>query len=154
MSNASNKNGRVIVAGYDGSATAKAAVDYAARAAGTDGRVFVVHAYGPPADWLGYPNYQRVLDDHRERGRAVIDGLALGDDPLMDTEWEAELLEGNAAEAILGVAQARGADEIVVGSRGRGRLARAALGSVSHELLNRSDVPVVVIPHVPEDARD
>jgi nucleotide-binding universal stress UspA family protein len=136
MSKRSDTNGRVIVAGYDGSATAKAAVDYAAREAGPDGYVLVVHAYG----------------DHLEHGRAVIDGLALEDDPLLETEWEAELIEGPPAEAILDVAHARHADQIVVGSRGRGRLARAALGSVSHELLNRSDVPVVIIPHIPDDA--
>lgn len=152
MSSSPDQSGRVVVAGYDGSATAKAAVDYAAREAGPGGHVFVVHAYGPPGDWLGFPNYQRVLDDHQERGRAVIDGLAMEDDPLLETEWDAELLEGPPAEAILSVAHARGADRIVVGSRGRGRLARAALGSVSHELLHRSDVPVVVIPHVSEDA--
>ena len=150
MSKASDSNGRVIVAGYDGSATAKAAVDYAAREAGADGHVFVVYAYGPPSDWLGFPNYQRVLDDHQERGQAVIDGLAMGDDPLLETEWDAELIAGPAADAILNVAHARKADEIVVGSRGHGRLAQAALGSVSHELLHRSDLPVVVIPHVPE----
>jgi nucleotide-binding universal stress UspA family protein len=152
MAKTSDSIGSVIVAGYDGSATAKAAVDYAAREAGPDGRVFVVHAYGPPRDWLGYPNYQRVLDDHLEHGRAVIDGLALEDDPLLQTEWDAELIEGPAAEVILNVAHARHADKIVVGSRGRGRLARTALGSVSHDLLNQSDVPVVVIPHVSEDA--
>jgi nucleotide-binding universal stress UspA family protein len=150
MAKAANTNGRVIVVGYDGSATSKAAVDHAAREAGADGQVFVVHAYGPPRDWLGYPNYQRVLDDHRERGRAVIDGLALGDDALLETNWEAELVEGPAAEAILNVAHARHADQVVVGSRGRGRLASATLGSVSHEVVSRSDVPVVVIPHRPE----
>ena len=153
MANApSDNHGRVIVVGYDGSATAKAAVDYAAREAGSDGRVFVVHAYGPPADWLGFPNYQRVLDDHLEHGRAVIDGLAMEDDPLLETEWEAELIAGPAAEAILNVAHTRGADEIVVGSHGRGRLKRAALGSVSHDLLHRSDVPVVIIPPVSDTA--
>lgn len=151
MAESSKINRRVIVAGYDGSATSKVAVDYAAREAGADGHVFVVHAYGPPRDWLGHPNYQRVLDDHLEHGRAVIDGLALEDDPLLETDWDAELIEGPPAEVILDVAHARHADEIVVGSRGRGRLARATLGSVSHQLLNESDMPVVVL-HIPEDA--
>jgi nucleotide-binding universal stress UspA family protein len=148
-----DKRGRVIVAVYDGSATEKAAVDYAARAACPVGHDYVVHAYGPPADWLGFPNDQRVLDDHQERGRALINGLALGDDPLLDTQWDAELLEGPAAEALVDVARAREADEIVVGSHGRGRLARTALGSVSHDLLHRSEVPVVVIPPVRDPAQ-
>ena len=43
------------------------------------------------------------------------------------------------------MARVRGADEIVVGARGLGRV-RALLGSVSHELLHVADRPVVVIP--------
>jgi len=132
MDNASSPSPvRVIVVGYDGSATAKMAVDYAARQAGGAGRVIVVHAYGGAGE--------------REHAGAVIDGLALEDDPLLETEWEAELVDGSPAEAILGVAYDRSADQIVVGSHGRGRLARAALGSVSQEVLHRSDVPVVVV---------
>jgi nucleotide-binding universal stress UspA family protein len=135
----------VIVVGYDGSPTARAAVDFAARRAGGEGKVYVVHACGPPPDWLGFPNYQRILQDHQERGRAILDELAMDDDPLLEVEWESELLEQPPAEAIAHVAETRHADEIVVGSRGLGRV-RSALGSTSHDLLHRANVPVVVIP--------
>jgi nucleotide-binding universal stress UspA family protein len=138
----------VLVVGYDGSATARTAVDYAARRAGAGGKVYVVHAYGPPPDWLGHPSFQQVLGHHLARGRAVLDAVAPGDDPLL----EAELLEGPPADAILSVAEARRADEIVVGSRGLGRV-RSALGSVSHEVLHRASVPVVVIPPAAETQR-
>jgi nucleotide-binding universal stress UspA family protein len=140
----------VVVVGYDGSATARAAVDYAAREVGGTGKLYVVHAYGPPPDWLGFPNYQRVLEDHQSRGRAVLDALAMGDDPLVDTDFEFELLETPPAEAITNVADARDADEIVIGSRGLGPM-RAALGSVSHQVLQRAHVPVVVIPSADEE---
>lgn len=133
-----------VVVGYDGSPNARAAVDYGAWLAGPDGRVFVVHAYGPPPDWLGFPNYQRVLDDHRERGQSVLDGL-----PGDDARVEKELLEGPAVDAILAVADTREADLIVVGSRGGGRV-RATLGSVSHDLLHRAQRPVLVLPVAPE----
>lgn len=140
-----NNHGPVIVVGYDGSETSRAAVDHAARQAGKKGKVYVVHAYGPPPDWFGFPNYQRVLDDHLARGEAVLDSLLLTDDPLLATDFETELLDSPPAEAITKVADARGADEIVIGSRGLGRV-RTALGSVSHEVLHRANVPVVVIP--------
>jgi nucleotide-binding universal stress UspA family protein len=146
MTDANVQSGRVVVVGYDGSPTARAAVDYAAGRAGPDGRVFVVHAYGPPSDWLGYPDFDRILHDHQERGRALMDGLAMGDDDLLKTDWETELVEGPAADAILRVADARHADEIVVGSRARGRVAAAALGSVSHDVVHGARVPVVVVP--------
>lgn len=60
-------------------------------------------------------------------------------------DYELELVDGRPAEALARIAAARDADEIVVGSRGFGRL-RAALGSVSHELLHDAPCPVVVIP--------
>lgn len=132
-----------MVVGYDGSAAARAAVDQAAALAGASGKVYIVHAYAPPADWLGQPNYQRVLDDHRQRGEAILD--ALTGDPPLQTEFETELLETPAAEAIVEVASVRDADLIVVGSRGLSRL-RAALGSVSYDVLHRADRPVLVVP--------
>ena len=140
------ENGRpTIVVGYDGSAQSRSAVDYAARRAGPEGTVFIVHAYSPPSDWLGHPNYQHVLEDHMERGRALIDALVMDDDPLLETNFETELLGEPPAEAIVAVAEARKADEIAVGSRGHGRV-RAALGSVSQDVIHRASVPVVVVP--------
>ena len=136
-----------IVVGYDGSEAAREAVAYAARRAGREGKVYVVHCFGPPPDWLGAPNYQRMMDDHRGRGKAILDALVLeGGDALVDVDYELELLGGHPAEAIVRVAETRDADEIVIGSRGFGRL-RAALGSVSHEVLHLADRPVVVVPH-------
>src|SRR3954470_19413194 len=123
-------DGPVVVVGYDGSPTARAAVDHAAKQAGRRGKVYVVHSYGPPPDWLGFPSYQRVLDDHRARGEATLDALTMNDDPLLGTNFETELLDSPPAEAITTVARTRDADEIVIGSRGLGRV-RTALGSVS-----------------------
>ncbi len=145
MSKKQNKRGPVIVVGYDGSPTAEAAVDYAARRAGENGTVYVVHAYGPPPDWLGTPYYGRLLHESQGHGRAVLDALVMEDGVLLGTDFETELLEKPPAEAIISVAEARDADEIVVGSRGHGRL-RSALGSVSHDVLQRAHVPTVVIP--------
>jgi nucleotide-binding universal stress UspA family protein len=56
---------RWVVVGFDGSAAAMAAVEWAARPAAPDGTVVAVHAFGPPPDWLGHPSYQRLLDEHR-----------------------------------------------------------------------------------------
>jgi nucleotide-binding universal stress UspA family protein len=141
----------VIIVGYDGSPTSRAAADHAARHAGPKGTVYLVHSYGLPADWLGFPNYQRVLDDHRSRGEVLLDAFPTAGGPMPTTNFETELLGGPPAEAITAVADARHADEIVIGSRGLSRL-HSALGSVSHDVLHRATVPVVVIPFVHEPA--
>jgi len=52
---------------------------------------------------------------------------------------------GHAATVICDVAQQRGADLIVVGSHGRGSMDRLLLGSVSHGVLNRAKVSVLVV---------
>jgi nucleotide-binding universal stress UspA family protein len=128
-----------IVVGYDGSETARRALDYALERAGSEGSVIVAHAFEPPHDWLGYASYDRVVAEHRARGQALLDELE------GEASIETDLLAGPPAEAIAQVAAARDADEIVVGSRGFGPV-RAALGSISHELLRLADRPVVVIP--------
>jgi len=52
--------------------------------------------------------------------------------------------EGRAAQAILEVAEAEGADAIVMGSRGRSDLAGLLLGSVTHKVIQLSHCTVVV----------
>jgi nucleotide-binding universal stress UspA family protein len=140
---AAEPTARVLVVGYDGSPPSRDALEYAARRAGPDGHVYVVHSFEPPSDWLGHPNYQRVLEEHEGRGRELLE--AVEQDNSLGTHVHSELLAGDAAEAIVTVADARHADEIAVGARRLGRI-RAALGSVSLDVVHRARIPVVVIP--------
>ena len=129
--------------GYDGSEAARAAVAYAAHRASDAGRVVAVHAFQRVPDRLGFPSYQHVLDASQADGRRYLG--ALEDEWSAAARLETSLLEGPAARALLSAADARNADEIVVGSRGFGPV-RGALGSVSHALLRDADRVVVVIP--------
>jgi len=52
---------------------------------------------------------------------------------------------GHASTTICNVAKAKNADLIVVGSHGRGFIDRALLGSVAHAVLNRAELPVLVV---------
>jgi nucleotide-binding universal stress UspA family protein len=51
------------------------------------------------------------------------------------------------AAAIAGIAEGKEAELIVVGTRGRGAITGAVLGSVAHGLLSISRSPVVVVTH-------
>jgi nucleotide-binding universal stress UspA family protein len=142
----------VVVVGYDGSEPGRAALAYAARRAGEGGRIVAVHAFQPAADFLGAPYYQRTLEAHQQHGRQLLQ--ALEDSHDFGADLETSLLEGPPARAIVAAADARDADEIVMGSRGFGPV-RGVLGSVSHGVLHEADRVVVVIPAdaVPGDGK-
>jgi nucleotide-binding universal stress UspA family protein len=59
---------------------------------------------------------------------------------------------GDIAAAIAGIADGKDAGLIVVGTRGRGTIAGAVLGSVSHGLLGLARPPVVVTHASGDDA--
>ena len=133
----------VVVVGYDGSAAARAALAYADARAGEGGRIVAVHSVQPVPDWLGLPNYQQALEAYQAEGRRILQELESEDG--VAAQLETSLLEGPPARAIVAAADARDADEIVIGSRGFGPM-RGVLGSVSHAILHETNRVVVVIP--------
>jgi len=136
---------RVIV-GYDGSPASRAAVRYAADRARGAGYVLVVHAFPLPSELLGKSIADPLVAEHTDRGRAVLDDLMMTDgEALADLDFDVELIGGEPAKAILSIAEINEADEIVMGSRGAGRLG-SLLGSVAQDVIHRADIPVVVIP--------
>lgn len=58
---------------------------------------------------------------------------------------ETEVLTGDAGAALCRLAAERDADVVVIGSRGRGAIKRALLGSVSQYVTNNAPCPVVVV---------
>jgi nucleotide-binding universal stress UspA family protein len=132
----------VVIVGFDGSPPSRAALAYAAHRASPAGRVVAVHAFQPAPDWLGLPSYRNVVAANQAHGQELLQALEEED---IGTELETTLLEGPPARAIVAAADARDADEIVVGSRGFGPV-RGMLGSLSHALLHETDRVVVIIP--------
>jgi nucleotide-binding universal stress UspA family protein len=60
---------------------------------------------------------------------------------------ESRVIDGQAGPALCEFARQVGADVIVVGSRGRGGIKRAFLGSVSDHVVRNAPCPVVVARH-------
>ena len=134
-----------IVAGYDGSPASRAALSLAVARARPDGRVVVVHVFGPPDGRYDGLSYQRQLDAALGRARTLLAHLPEEVPGLASIDWATELLAWPPAKAIADVADVEHATEILVGSRGLGR-ARALLGSVAHGLIHRARCPVTVVP--------
>ena len=64
-----------VVVGYDGSPSSLAALVEAARRAGPEGRMFVVHAYAPPSEALGWPLYESAARDAAIGARELVERL-------------------------------------------------------------------------------
>jgi nucleotide-binding universal stress UspA family protein len=135
----------VVVVGYDGSPAGRAAVALGIQRVGSSGRLIVVHSHGLPPDYVGVPFYQEMLDESTNKAAGVMEELEEALPDLRGVDYEPDIVIGPAADAICRVAEVRRADEIILGTRGLGRM-RAVLGSVSHEVLHRAKCPVTVIP--------
>jgi nucleotide-binding universal stress UspA family protein len=61
------------------------------------------------------------------------------------TVKEAHLRQGKADEEIIDLAESLGIGLIVMGSRGRGRLRRALMGSVSDSVVRHAHCPVTIV---------
>jgi nucleotide-binding universal stress UspA family protein len=134
---------RTVVVGYDGSDEARAAFAVAIDRAQPSVTIVLVHATAPASNWLGTPYYDRAVAQNHVAAERVLDEMR----PIaeqVETPIEFSVLEGPPAEVLIRAAAARDADEIVVGSRGLGRI-RGALGSVSQELLREAARPVLVV---------
>ena len=136
---------RHIVVAIDGSEHSDRALDCARSLAGRLGSTLrLVHAFPHTSDLLGYEDYESLIARREIAGQTLLDRAR---EKLAGSgaEIHEELLEGPAAEAILRVAEARHADLIVMGSRGRGDLRGMLLGSVSHKVLQSATCPVLVV---------
>jgi nucleotide-binding universal stress UspA family protein len=136
---------RTVVVGYDGSDEARAALAVAIDRAQPSDRIVLVHATAPASNWLGTPYYDRAVEQIHVAAERVLDEMRPIAEQL-ETPIEFSVLEGPPAEVLVRAAAVRDADEIVVGSRGLGRI-RGALGSVSQELLREAARPVLVVSH-------
>jgi nucleotide-binding universal stress UspA family protein len=140
---------KTIVIATDGSPSAHEAVEYGLELA-SDQNAEPIFVHVSPATealpvlgsvWGAPVSVPHELDEHdREALDAALEIAA-----MKGLEAKAELLTGNAADAIVAYADSADADLIVVGSRGHGAIAGTLLGSVSREVLREARRPVLVV---------
>jgi nucleotide-binding universal stress UspA family protein len=153
---------RDILVAVDGSAHAERALEEAIELARSTGASLTVATVAPElSEWVlpgaalpppvnpaaGVPlptdlaqqreqltgEYHRILERAKTR---VPDGV----------KASTVLLEGRVGEAIVERIRAAGHDLVAMGSQGHGELRSMVLGSVSHEVLHASPVPVLIVP--------
>jgi nucleotide-binding universal stress UspA family protein len=141
-----------IVVGTDGSDTAATAVRYAIDLAGQLGaRLQIVSAYEPVSDHRLKNEKLEVPEDLQWMVNPREDVLTM----LTDAQKEAQAAgvgqvetfarQGDAADAILDVAEEQRSDLIVVGNRGMTGAKRFLLGSVPNKVSHHAPCSVLIV---------
>ncbi len=146
---------RNILLAFDASPDATLALEHAVAMAQVHRARLTIVAVVPPPPLLSWqaPGGTRGVHDAEqselaERLREAADRVP--DDLSVTTQ----LLDGDPARALLKLAREHDHDVIIMGSRGRGRVTAAILGSVSNHVMHDSEVPVIVIHSPHEDGPD
>jgi len=142
---------RHVLVAFDGSPEAELALAHAiAMAQVYRARLRIVAVVPPPPmlAWQAPGGMQGVHDaEQRELDKHL---RAAADSVPDDLSVTTQLLDGDPAREVLRMAREGDHDVIVLGSRGRGRVTAALLGSVSNRVMHDASVPVIVI-HAPRD---
>lgn len=139
-----------ILVGVDGSPSATAALDFAVEEASlrrAELEVITVVPSGSYAPMFGYPPAQEAgphMDEARRAAQAALDAALAKTSGPAPAKTSVIARSGIPAEEIL--TQAKGADLLVVGSRGLGGFTRLILGSVSTAVVHHADCPVLIVP--------
>ncbi|MDE2165624.1 MAG: universal stress protein [Alphaproteobacteria bacterium] len=143
---------RILVA-IDGSTGADRAVDYAARRAKREGAdlliVNVIGGYGLPDRTIRAFTRAQGTWLREELASLSAEMLNAARDRARKLGARAIRLESRTGEVvptIIKFARDSGAETIVVGKRGAGRVSGLLLGSVSQKLVSLAPVPVTVVP--------
>ena len=136
---------KTIIAAVDGSERSWQALKSAkSLAVNYNAKLVVVHVYPHTSDLHDFEGYEKLLAQRKgageqilKTGRQIIEGN--------DLEWEFDLLEGPAADAILSVAEVRNADLIVLGTRGMGTIKGLLFGSIATKVSHHAPCSVLVV---------
>jgi nucleotide-binding universal stress UspA family protein len=133
-----------ILIATDGSAEARGAVEYGLDLArSTSASATVLYVRRAPRPLVGDPFYQQEISEGLHRAdEALVHACGVAAD--LGVGIDTETLEGDPATQIVELARRREVDLIVLGSRNRGPIVTALLGSVSNDVVAHADRPVLI----------
>ena len=112
-------------------------------------KVWIVHIAAPDPDFIGYkvgPQYIRDTRATELRGEHRFLQTVAKDFADKGMDAEALLIQGPTVEMILDEAQKLNSDLIITGSHDHGFLHNALHGNTAKELLNKSKIPLLIVP--------
>lgn len=138
-----------IVAAYDGSKAGTKALEKAIELVklSPEATLEVVHVFDFPRFYVaeGYaPVPASVNQDFYDLAEKTVEE-AKNRLQAAGVKGKAELYQGAPAEVILDYVKKNNNDLIVIGSRGLGGIREFVLGSVSHNVVQHAQVPVLVV---------
>jgi nucleotide-binding universal stress UspA family protein len=134
-----------VLLAYDGSDHSRKAAKIAGELANKfQADLWVVIAYDPFPSYLGVPNEQTAIDSRLNSAQAEMEE-AIREVGSIPGKLTREILEGPATEAILNVAEVRGIELIVMGTRGHSRIEGLLIGSHSQKVAAHARCPVLVV---------
>jgi nucleotide-binding universal stress UspA family protein len=141
-----------ILLATDGSEEAQLAASTAVDLADkTDSELHVVYVgwvdYAFPSDYVGPDpvTVQREMENLTEANRKLLDAEVEQVEAAGGRVVQAHLSMGSPDVEIVRLAEEIGAGLIVIGSRGRGGIKRALMGSVSDSVVRHAHCPVLVV---------
>ena len=139
-----------MLVAVDFSGVSDAVLEQAEQAAGAfSAKIWLLHVAEPRPDFVGWDPSTALMrekvaalyrQEHRDLQQLADKIRSHGHD------CEALLIPGAPAPVILDQAAALSAGMIVLGSQGKGAVQRFVIGSTSLQVIQRSPVPVLIVP--------
>ena len=136
----------------DGSESSNKVYEVAAQLAKlSNAKLIIVHVVMPPSqvgDGLFYTDassIDKLQIELEEAGRRLLQSYSEKSINVHNIAVETTLAQGSPADVIIREADAKGADLIIVGSRGFSGAKRFFIGSVPNSVLHHSSVPVLLV---------